>query len=162
MQEIADFKQNTVTEVQIQVHGMTNIYHSKRRLVDHYMTYQGRKLQPVRDASKVMYLIEKERPDERFPIIETEHGTHIMSSDDICMLECLDEILPFGTGFLLYRKLAEEYLNIMKRSFACIAKRSMPGVRIGTIMNVKRNGWIRSMSSKIRSGNYLSASCSRN
>ena len=96
MQEIADFKKNAVTEVQIQVHGMTNIYHSKRRLVEHYLTYQGRKLQPVRDAGKIMYLIEKERPDERFPIIETEHGTHIMSSDDICMLECLDEILPLG------------------------------------------------------------------
>lgn len=96
LQEIADFKQHTVTEVQVQVHGMTNIYHSKRRLVDHYMNYQGRKLQPVREAGKIMYLIEKERPDERYPIIETEHGTHIMSSDDICMLECLDEILELG------------------------------------------------------------------
>lgn len=96
MQEIADFKQHTVTEVQLQVHGMTNIYHSKRRLVDHYMTYQGRKLEPVREAGKVMYLIENERPEERFPIIATEHGTHIMSSDDICLLECLDEILELG------------------------------------------------------------------
>lgn len=94
MQEIADFKQHTVTEVQLQVHGMTNIYHSKRKLVQHYLNFKGKTLEPGQlEDGKILYLIESERPEERYPIIEDENGTHIMSSEDYCYLECLDELM---------------------------------------------------------------------
>jgi len=97
MEEIAEFKRGANHEIQIQVHGMTNIYHSKRKLVKHYLTHRGKELTPeYRQDGKVLYLIEKERPDERYPIIENENGTHIMSSDDICTIECLDELMALG------------------------------------------------------------------
>lgn len=94
MEEIAAFKRHANHEVQVQVHGMTNIYHSKRKLVKHYLNYQGRELEPGQlEDGKILYLIEKERPEERYPIIEDENGTHIMSSEDYCYLECLDELM---------------------------------------------------------------------
>jgi putative protease len=97
LEEIAEFKRGANHEVQVQVHGMTNIYHSKRKLVKHYLTHRGKELTPeYQQDGKVLYLIEQERPDERYPIIENENGTHIMSSDDICTIECLDELMELG------------------------------------------------------------------
>ncbi|MFD0678740.1 MULTISPECIES: peptidase U32 family protein [unclassified Paenibacillus] len=95
MDETLDIKSKLPTmEVQVQVHGITNIYHSKRSLVTNYEAHQGRSGQ---EASKGpgdgLFLIEQERKDERYPVYEDENGTHIMSSDDVCMLENLNELI---------------------------------------------------------------------
>ncbi|MNI60667.1 putative protease YhbU precursor [compost metagenome] len=80
---------------------MTNIYHSKRKLVASYMSHQGR---PSDGGSlgkeRGLFLIEAERPNEKFPIYEDENGTHIMSSDDICILEDLHFLLKAGVHSL--------------------------------------------------------------
>jgi len=97
LEEIAGFRRGANHEIQIQVHGMTNIYHSKRKLVKHYLTHRGKKLAPQYEQDgKLLYLVEQERPDERYPIIENENGTLIMSSYDICTIECLDELMELG------------------------------------------------------------------
>lgn len=97
MDEILDLKRNLEIEAQIQVHGMTNIYHSKRKLVQSYMMHQGR---PVHggslDKERGLFLVEADRAQEKFPIFEDIHGTHIMSSDDICILEDLHLLLQAG------------------------------------------------------------------
>ncbi|MGM1046713.1 putative protease [Paenibacillus uliginis N3/975] len=97
MDEITEMKPNLEIEAQVQVHGMTNIYHSKRRLVNSYMSHQGR---PVTEGSmgkeRGLFLIEAERADEKFPIYEDMNGTHIMSSDDICILEDLHLLMEAG------------------------------------------------------------------
>ncbi|MBE9915033.1 U32 family peptidase [Paenibacillus donghaensis] len=97
MDEILELKQHLDIEAQVQVHGMTNIYHSKRRLVESYMIRQGR---PVDGGSlnidRGLFLTEDERPGEKYPIYEDESGTHIMSSDDICILEDLHLLLQAG------------------------------------------------------------------
>jgi len=114
-EEILAFKAKTSLEVQVQVHGMTNIYHSKRRLVESYLEHsantgrsfvlRGRDgsdaggsagLPGAADAAQGLYLIETERPDSRLPIFEDEAGTHIMSPDDICLLEVVHELLEGG------------------------------------------------------------------
>jgi putative protease len=94
MEQVLEMKLNVDIEVQVQVHGMTNIFHSKRNMVSNYRAHQGQ------DASKHPYtldqglfLIEEERKDGKFPIFEDENGTHIMSSEDICMLENLHELM---------------------------------------------------------------------
>jgi len=114
-EEMLAFRAKTSLEVQVQVHGMTNIYHSKRRLVESYLEHaaragrayelrgpggaeaarDGERAGPA-DASKGLYLIETERPDIRLPIFEDETGTHIMSPDDICLLEVMHELLAGG------------------------------------------------------------------
>ncbi|WP_219837916.1 peptidase U32 family protein [Paenibacillus sp. R14(2021)] len=98
LEQIIDAKANTSMAIQVQVHGMTNIYHSKRPLVQNYFEHQNKdgKLSEVPVHGKReegLYLIESERPEERFPIYEDLNGTHIMSSDDLCMLENLHELM---------------------------------------------------------------------
>lgn len=101
MEQIVDTKQKSQMELEVQVHGMTNIYHSKRDLVNSYMEHQ---MEPDRladfDKERGMYVMEADRPDERFPIYEDANGTHIMSSGDICMLENIHELLEAGVDSL--------------------------------------------------------------
>ncbi|MCU6709649.1 U32 family peptidase [Paenibacillus sp. J5C_2022] len=94
MEQVVETKEKTSLEVQVQVHGMTNIYHSKRSLLHSYMDHQteGDRLEGY-EKELGLYLKEAERPDEQYPIYEDASGTHIMSSDDICMLENLHELL---------------------------------------------------------------------
>lgn len=100
MDEITGMYPGLQLESEVQVHGMTNIYHSKRSLVRSYMTHQGR---PVAEGEKLgkergLFLIEAERPDEKFPIYEDASGTHIMSSDDICILEDFHILMASGVS----------------------------------------------------------------
>lgn len=101
MDEITGMKGNLKVESQVQVHGMTNIYHSKRSLVGSYMLHQGR---PIQDGNlgkeRGLFLLEAERPGEKFPIYEDINGTHIMSSDDICILEDLHLLIEAGVNSL--------------------------------------------------------------
>lgn len=101
LEEIAEIKRNTAMEVQVQIHGMTNIYHSKRSLLSNYMVHQGRENDPSELSSeKGLYLIEEERQEEQFPVYEDRNGTHIMSSEDLCMLENLHELMEAGVDSL--------------------------------------------------------------
>lgn len=98
MEQVLEFKRNTTLEVQVQVHGMTNLFHSKRRLVANYYDHLGK---PVRSPAELgperqLYLVEEERQDEQYPIYEDLNGTHIMSGDDVCMIENLEELLEGG------------------------------------------------------------------
>lgn len=43
-----------------------------------------------------LFLIEAERRDEKFPIYEDNNGTHIMSSEDVCILEDLHLLMEAG------------------------------------------------------------------
>jgi U32 family peptidase len=93
-EEIGDLKSKSVMEVQVQVHGTTNIYHSQRNLVQSYLQHLGREATLVRrGVDEGLFLIESERPDEKFPVYEDENGTHVMSPDDICLLEALPELI---------------------------------------------------------------------
>lgn len=95
MDEITEMQPHLEIESEVQVHGMTNIYHSKRSLVRNYMAHQGRVIGENESVGKErgLFLIEAERQEEKFPIYEDCNGTHIMSSDDICILEDLHMLL---------------------------------------------------------------------
>jgi len=94
MEQIIETKQKSALEIQVQVHGMTAIYHSKRSLVQNYAEHHHNQARYAQLQSAAgLYLMEDDRPDERYPIFEDAYGTHIMSSDDICMLENLHELL---------------------------------------------------------------------
>lgn len=114
MDEITEMKPNLEIEAQVQVHGMTNIYHSKRRLVNSYMSHQGR---PVTEGNlgmeRGLFLIEAERADEKYPIYEDMNGTHIMSSDDICILEDLHILMQAGVdSFKVETLLKPRHYNV--------------------------------------------------
>lgn len=97
MEQIIEIKGNSELEIQVQVHGMTAIYHSKRSLVQSYAQHHHQEAEYAKlQKAAGLYLMENDRPDERFPVFEDDYGTHIMSSDDICMLENLPELLEAG------------------------------------------------------------------
>ncbi len=42
MDAILEIKENAEVEIEVQVHGMTNMFQSKRSLLGHYFEYQGK------------------------------------------------------------------------------------------------------------------------
>jgi len=114
LDEVLEFKLKCKLPLEVQVHGMMNIYHSKRSLVGSYTAHRrsakehrGGGHADAEQSGDVnasmergLYLIEAERPNERFPIYQDDNGTHIMSSDDMCVLEDLHELLAAGVDSL--------------------------------------------------------------
>lgn len=96
LDEVIDIKQKTNIEIQAQVHGLTTIFHSKRNLISNYLEHTGKDEIKKKSGDSELYLREHKRPDEKYPVIEDIHGTHIMSNHDICMIEHIDKFI--GTG----------------------------------------------------------------
>ncbi|RKP55608.1 U32 family peptidase [Cohnella endophytica] len=119
-EEIVDLKAKAGMEVQIQVHGMTNIYHSHRNLLQSYLEHLGREATLIRKGpDKGLFLVEAERPDEKFPVYEDDNGTHVMSPDDICLLEALPELIEAGVDCLYVESLlkTEQYNETVLRGY---------------------------------------------
>ncbi|MCH1627399.1 peptidase U32 family protein [Ferdinandcohnia quinoae] len=93
MDAIVEMKENAEVEIEVQVHGMTNMFQSKRSLIGNYFEYQGKVLEVEnRKVEKNMFLYDKER-NNKYPIFEDENGTHIMSPNDICIIDELEEMI---------------------------------------------------------------------
>ncbi|WP_186577733.1 peptidase U32 family protein [Aquibacillus kalidii] len=89
IEAIKEIKNKLSIPVEIQVHGMTCIFQSKRKLVSNYYNYIG-------DSSgvdgKQLHLKQFKEADSHYPIFEDCNGTHIMSNEDLCMMEFLQDI----------------------------------------------------------------------
>lgn len=120
MDQVLAFKENTELSVEVQVHGITNIYHSKRDLVKNYMEHQGKNAAAEdRSIQRGLFLIEHERRDQRYPVYEDSNGTHIMSSEDVCMLENLPELMDGNIDSLKIEGLLKsaDYNETVVRSY---------------------------------------------
>ncbi|MCM3705255.1 MULTISPECIES: peptidase U32 family protein [Cytobacillus] len=96
MDAIIEIKKNAEVEIEVQVHGMTAMFQSKRSLLGNYYEYQGKALEVEnRKQEKNMFLHDKER-ENKYPIFEDENGTHIMSPNDICIIDELQEMIEAG------------------------------------------------------------------
>lgn len=100
LEEVIEIKQNVKVDIQIQVHGLTNIFHSKRNLVENYFEHTNNIVNMDASKERNMFLKEHQRPDENYPVFEDRHGTHVMSSHDICMIQHLDQLLSAGIDSL--------------------------------------------------------------
>jgi putative protease len=119
-EEVADLKSKSAMEVQVQVHGTTNIYYSHRNLVQSYLEHLGREATLVRRGTdEGLFLVESERPDEKFPVYEDDNGTHVMSPDDICLLEALPELIHAKVDSFYIEALlkSDEYNETVLRSY---------------------------------------------
>ncbi len=100
MDAIVEIKENAEVEIEVQVHGMSCMFQSKRSLLGNYFEYQGKTMEiENRKMEKNMFLHDKER-DNKYPIFEDENGTHIMSPNDICIIDELQEMLEAGVDSL--------------------------------------------------------------
>jgi U32 family peptidase len=96
MEAIVEMKENAEVEIEVQVHGMMCMFQSKRSLVENYFEYQGKALEVGNhQKEKDMFLHDKER-ENKYPIFEDANGTHIMSPNDICIIDELQEMLEAG------------------------------------------------------------------
>ncbi|KMJ60231.1 peptidase U32 [Bacillus sp. LL01] len=92
MDSIVEIKGNAEVEIEVQVHGMTCMFQSKRSLIGHYFEYQGKTMEVEKGKERAMLLHDKER-NNKYPVYEDENGTHIMSPNDMCIIDELEEMI---------------------------------------------------------------------
>ncbi|HEY2422063.1 MAG TPA: peptidase U32 family protein [Neobacillus sp.] len=96
MDSILEIKENAEVEIEVLVHGMSCMFQSKRSLLGNYYEYQGKVMEiENRKMQQNMFLHDNERGN-KYPIFEDENGTHIMSPNDICIIDELQEMLEAG------------------------------------------------------------------
>jgi putative protease len=101
LEDVIEIKRKTSIEIQAQIHGMTCIFHSKRELVSNFLRYKGMATpSETVGMDRGLFLKEEKRQEQKYPIFEDVHGTHIMSAEDICMLEHLHAFLQAGIDSL--------------------------------------------------------------
>ncbi|WP_313891767.1 peptidase U32 family protein [Psychrobacillus sp.] len=93
LDEIVEIKENAEVQVEVQVHGMTCMFQSKRSLLGNYFLFNDKVMEVENRAkNKNMFLHDNERSN-KYPIFEDTNGTHIFSPNDMCMIDELDEFL---------------------------------------------------------------------
>lgn len=93
LDEVVEVKENAEVQIEVQVHGMTCIFQSKRSLLGNYFLFQEKAMEVEnRSINSHMFLHDKERSN-KYPIYEDSNGTHIFSPNDMCMIDELDELL---------------------------------------------------------------------
>ncbi|MBR4881071.1 MAG: U32 family peptidase [Clostridia bacterium] len=102
LKEIIEIRKNIPDDLELEVfiHGSMCVSWSGRCLLSEHLTGRdancGACTQPCRWSYKLYEIIEDKRPDAPLPIEQTEHGTFIMSSKDMCMIEHIPELLSAG------------------------------------------------------------------
>ncbi|MBM6619682.1 peptidase U32 family protein [Bacillus suaedaesalsae] len=100
MDAIVEMKENAEVELEVQVHGMTCMFQSKRTLLGNYYEFQGKSLEIEKlSQDQTLFLHDKER-ENKYPIFQDENGTHIMSPNDICIIDELEEMIDAGIDSL--------------------------------------------------------------
>ncbi|MDX8359479.1 peptidase U32 family protein [Cytobacillus sp. IB215316] len=93
MDAILEMKEHAKVKLEVQVHGMTCMFHSKRSLIGNYFEFQGKSMEVKNDSNnKNLFLHDNER-NNKYPIFEDANGTHIMSPNDICIIDELEEMM---------------------------------------------------------------------
>jgi len=119
LDEILNIKQNADVEIEVQVHGMTCMFQSKRMLLGNYFTFQERQMKIQRNKEANELLLYDEERDNKYPVFEDYNGTHIMSPNDICLIEELDQLLAANIDtFKIDGVLqTEEYINVCTEQY---------------------------------------------
>ncbi len=113
LEELSDLRANMPREMELEcfVHGAMCVSYSGRCLLSNYLTdrysNKGECSQPCRWEYS---LLESARPGEYFPIEETQSGTYIMNSKDMCMIEHIPELVEAGiSSFKIEGRAKTEY-----------------------------------------------------
>lgn len=98
--EIAEISSKTTVELETFVHGAMCISYSGRCLLSAYLTgrdgNRGACTQACRWEYNMYKLGEQKRPGEYFDLEEDEHGTYVMNSKDLCLIEYLPDLMRAG------------------------------------------------------------------
>ncbi|MEE1295908.1 MAG: U32 family peptidase [Bifidobacterium sp.] len=103
VQAVRDIRANIPADMEIEafVHGSMCMAFSGRCLISNYLTGRdgnhGECAQPCRWKYS---LVEEKRPGQVFPLEETEQGTYLFNSQDMNMMEHLDDLIDSGVTSL--------------------------------------------------------------
>lgn len=113
IEEISEIRKNTPPDLEIEafVHGAMCMAHSGRCLLSSYLTGRDANRGNCAQACRWKYSVcEETRPGEYYPVDETENGTYIFNSKDLCMIEHLDELVYAGvSSFKIEGRVKTEY-----------------------------------------------------
>lgn len=102
LEEIKRIKEEVPNmDLEVFVHGAMCISYSGRCLLSNYMTGRDANRGDCAQACRWKYhLVEEKRPGEYYPIEETDKGTFIYNSKDLCMIDSLDDLISSGVDSL--------------------------------------------------------------
>ena len=99
LKEIADMRGKLPTDMEIEafVHGAMCVSYSGRCLLSNFMAGRDANRGECAHPCRWKYaLVEEQRPGVYWPIEEDTHGSYILNSGDLCMIEYLPELLAAG------------------------------------------------------------------
>ncbi|MBE5848577.1 MAG: U32 family peptidase [Lachnospiraceae bacterium] len=99
MDEIRELRNRVPSDMDIEcfVHGAMCISYSGRCLLSSYMTGRSANRGECTHPCRWKYAVtEEQRPGEYMPVDETERGTFIFNSKDLCMIEHIPELVDAG------------------------------------------------------------------
>lgn len=86
-------------DLEVFVHGAMCISYSGRCLLSNYMTGRDANKGDCAQACRWKYnLVEEKRPGEYYPIEETNEGTFIYNSKDLCMIDSIPDLVNSGVN----------------------------------------------------------------
>lgn len=97
--EIKEIRGSIPDDVELEafVHGAMCISYSGRCLLSNFMAERDSNRGNCAHPCRWHYALEEEkRPGEYFPIEEDDRGTYIMNSNDLCMIEHIDDLADAG------------------------------------------------------------------
>lgn len=103
LKQIAEIRNNISPEIELEsfVHGAMCMAYSGRCLLSYAMTGRDGNQGACAQSCRWKYeLVEAKRPGESMPIYEDEHGTYLLSSFDLCMLDHIPELIASGLNSL--------------------------------------------------------------
>ncbi len=99
LDEIRELRNKVSSDMDIEcfVHGAMCISYSGRCLLSSYMTGRSANRGECTHPCRWKYAVtEEQRPGEYMPVDETERGTFIFNSKDLCMIEHIPELVDVG------------------------------------------------------------------
>lgn len=112
LKEIEAICQQKASIVGMSGHGQLYMYQSVRPLISNYQTIQQHSF----ELGQEFYLYDQER-DRYYPVIENEQGTHILASNDLCVIHKLNDLMKLNLDYVkldsfLYKN--SDFLVIVK------------------------------------------------
>ena len=97
LEEIQEIKERVDIEIEMFIHGAMCVSYSGRCLLSHYMTGRSANYGACAHPCRYRYaLMEEKRPGQYYPIEEDQHGSYILNSRDLCLLEYVPRLIDIG------------------------------------------------------------------
>ncbi len=97
LKEITEITANAPIETEAFVHGAMCISYSGRCLLSTFLSDRDSNRGLCSHPCRWKYtVVEEQRPDDNFPVMEDQRGTYIFNSKDLCMIEHIPELVKAG------------------------------------------------------------------